>query len=521
MSDSAASEPTPRVASPWTRRDSVALLVVLAIALVLRLNYIDGFPSLDEIWHLGQSAGNGNPMSRFEPDRVYQSPPSWSLLESAAPWWSVWTHMDGMLNPPLYCMSLRVWREVFGSSDQVAHLYSVAWSVVAFFFLFDTARRAMNLPVAALVGLAFGVSRSQIYFAQELRSYQMVIAIASIAIWLMTRMEIEGATRRRAVALAWLPFPLLLTHYFALGGALAIGVWGLLRLGAQRNRFLVHVVLSGILYLIVWLPFALQQIDDIYTGDAFLAVEHLRPSTWFFSLLSAPIRPIIDRSHKANVFLILAGLLLVLPWLRVRSFKPMLPWAIFLAAGLLPLAAMDLVRSTQHLEFVRYFSITTPAIFLLFAGCLWTLSRPASYLAVCFVIFLGGWYTYLNANMTADCPDLVAEVFTLENRLRPGEALLSYPGSNHAGLNDMILMTANHRPGLLNRPVVSLRSPMTAELRSQLPQRAWLFTDGLREPLAELTHGATDLPDSFRGPIQFQYIHLQWPVPATTRDTPP
>ena len=64
-----------------------------------------------------------------------------------------------------------------------------------------------------------------------------------------------------------------MTHYFAAGGALAIAAWGVLRLRKERVRFLVHLVVAGVIYVACWVPFAVQQIDDLHTGDAFAAIE--------------------------------------------------------------------------------------------------------------------------------------------------------------------------------------------------------------------------------------------------------
>lgn len=496
------------------------LAVVLGVALLVRLTHIDSFPSLDEIWHLGLTAGNGSTMSQFRPDTVYVDPPGWSRLEDAKPFWHVWAGMDGVLHPPLYCLTLRIWRNVWGISDYAAHLYSVVWSLVSITLLFDAARRAMNLGVATLVGLAIACSQTQVYFAQEIRSYQMMIAIASFALWLMTRVELEGVTRRRAVTLAWLTLPLLLTHYFATGGALAIAVWGVLRLQTERRGFVVHLAVAGLVYLACWVPFAVQQIDDLHTGDAFAAVELPSGGGFVAKLLCAPIRPLIDRNDVVSPLFMLAGVLLIVPWLRFRRFAPLLPWGIFLCVGLLPIVALDLARGTKLIDFIRYFSIISPATFLLIAGCAWTFHRRLAYGLTSAAIFAGTYYALARVPTIADCPNLREQTALLQSRLLPGEALVIYPGEGPEALGEMILMTAAHTPGLLDRPVISLHAPMTPEARSQLPRRGWLFTYNLPRPLGEIVSGATDLPDSFRDVFQYVHLDLDPPEPPANQPAP-
>ena len=507
----------PAVSGRWQHIGWLAL--VFAVALLIRLTHIDAFPSLDEIWHLGITAGNGSTMSQFTPDTLYVNPPSWSRLEEAKPFWHIWFGgMDGVLHPPLYCLTLRFWRDVFGTSDFAAHLYSIVWSLIAIGFVFDTARRAMDLNVAVLVGLAIACSQTQVYFAQEIRGYQMMIAFAAFALWLMTRVELEGATRLRAVVLAWSTLPLVLTHYFSFGGTLAIAVWGLWRLTGYRVRFLVHLVIAGLLYIACWVPFALAQIDDLNTGDAFLFVEHPSRVEDMLRLLCAPLRPLVDINYKVTHFAPIAGLMLIIPWIRFRQFKPLLPWGIALCVGVLPLLMLDLVRSTIHLDFVRYFSVISPAVFLLIAGCGWTFHRRIAYASTSIAIVVGGWLMLSRVPVIADCPDLQPYAKTLQLRMRPGDALITYPGAGPDTLGEMFLMTALHTPGTLNRPVIVLHKPMTQDILAKMPARAWLFTNGLREPLDEIIPAAKDLPGSFRD--EFQYVYLDLSQAGSVKNHP-
>lgn len=504
----------------WTWLDTFLVLILFTIALGVRLTHIDAFPGLDELWHLGLTAGNGSPLSQFEPGTVYLDPPRWTLLESAAPAWAVWTGMDGVLHPPLYCLTLRIWRDVFGTSDFVAHLYSITWSLVAVGFLFDAARRSMDRVAALLVGLAMCFSHTQVYLAQEIRAYQMEIALATIIVWLLTRIETEGESRRKVVLLAWMTLPLLLTHYFTAGAVLAVGVWGVIRLRAHRVRLICHMAAAGVVYAAIWLPFALQQLDDLHTGDAFLVMENMSVWKLILAMLGAPLRPLADRNYRTEYLTVVAGVLYIIPWFGIRRLRPLLPWALFLCVSLLPLIVLDASRSTVHLDIARYLAVITPAVFLLIAGCAWAWSKWAAYAVTIGATFLGAHFLFAKAHIWTDGPDLLTQAQTIEARLAPGDALITYRGTGPDKLGEMLLVTILHRNPLRDVPIVSLSSPMTRQTQAALPARAWLFTFNLELPIDELIPGVRALPDSFRD--VFQFVHVERPdrSPATAPVTP-
>ena len=128
----------------WTALDIALLAGVLVLAFVLRVTHFDAELSLDELWHLGTTPGLGSPLGTVPSDVLLGGLASQTGLDNAAPFWKVWTGMDGVLHPPLYCLTLRLWREAFGQSDFSAHLYSTFWAMIAIGFLFATARLAMD-----------------------------------------------------------------------------------------------------------------------------------------------------------------------------------------------------------------------------------------------------------------------------------------------------------------------------------------------------------------------------------------
>ena len=203
LASSAAAPATTSGASPrWNWIDLGLLLAIVVGSVCLHVATFDSELSFDELWHLCTTQGVGSQINRVPTDVLLPGLASQTAIDPAAPFWNIWAGMDGVLHPPLYCLTLRLWREAFGGSDFVAHCYSTAWATIGLGFLFATARMAMDRWTALFICICMAISPVQLYFGQEVRSYAMMIAIGTIALWLMTRIELFGPTRRRAILLA-------------------------------------------------------------------------------------------------------------------------------------------------------------------------------------------------------------------------------------------------------------------------------------------------------------------------------
>jgi hypothetical protein len=337
----------------------------------------------------------------------------------------------------------------------------------------------MDRWAALLACLITAVSQTQMYFAQEVRSYQMLIAIATLTIWIMTRIECLGPTRRRAIALAAITFPLLLTHYFAAGAAIAVGLYGLLRLRGHRLAFLITCAAAGLMYVITWVPFALQQVNDLYTGDAFLYEQRFSMATELARLACAPWRILNDIDYQLDRMTLLAGILFLLPWFLLKRQPALLPWVLWLCFTLGAIVVLDAVRSTKHLIFPRYFAAISPAVVLLIVGLAWTIERKVAYVVGIGFTLLVAFGTRAEHRISVDSPTYAKAVDYVRQRIEPGEALLVFNGLADKVYNDMVALTFSHEPAFHSRPTVLMTQPLTSELLEALPPRAWMVMGGL------------------------------------------
>ncbi len=480
-----------RVRTRWDWRDYALLAFVLAIAGWVRLTHIDSGLSFDELWHLASTTGIGDAMSRYRHDIVYPDAVSLTNLAHKQGLWKIWTGMDGILHPPLFLVALRLWREVFGSSDFVAHSFSIVCSLVSIGFIFASARLAMNRAAASFAGLTCAFAMTQVYFAQEVRAYAMMIALASVALWLMTRIELLGATRRCAIALAALTLPLMLTHYFAIGGCLAIGIYGFAYAKPFRKPFVLSGLASATIYVAIWLPFAIQQLDDLGTGDAFLKADQ-GPMHVILLAAGVPFRLLVERDYQFEKTPLFSAVIFVLPWFLNRRLAALRPWAIWLCASVLPILALDLARTTVHTAFIRYLAVATPAVPLLFVGVVFaTGQRKLAYGFGAALAFVGAIYLYSGARVLLDADDLTEIRRIIEPRFRKGDAIVTCSGRLPAFYCDAMTLTITHSDTVFPAPLAVITRPMSKQLVEQLGTRSvWLISGELEVPVEELIPGA-------------------------------
>jgi hypothetical protein len=482
----------PGAVSParWRWPDIVLLLVVLAIACVVQSVYIQPNPSFDELWHLMLSTGRGTPVGFFTPDQLFEARERLTSLVGAPPAWRVWIGLDGMPHPPLYFVLLRLWRDVVGESDRAGNAFSIACSLVGVGFTYAAGRLAMNRWTAALAALALGCAQTQVYFAQEMRPYALATAIAAIALWLMTRIELLGPTRAAAIALAALTLPLMLTHYFTVGACMAIAAYGFARLRGRRTAFALTLAAAAVVFAIAWLPFALRQARDVGPAASYLHTEHVDVLREVALLACAPFRLIADREYFVERLGLLTGVLFVLPWFLTRRLHALWPWCAMLCGGIVPVFLVDVLASRTHLEVIRYSAVASPAVVLLFIGCAWAVRRRLAYLTGATVLAAGLIYLVSRNPIFGECPDFAGSIAIVEREAAPGDAILFYSGAAPDFYADMLALTATHSKTLLPRPMMVVRQPVAPDLLSKLPNRVWILSGRLEHPVGELIPGA-------------------------------
>ena len=84
----------------------------------------------------------------------------------------------------------------------------------------------------------------QIYYGQEVRGYSMLMLLGETACWAMILIEKRGPSTARVAALGACVLAMVLSHYFSLGGVVALFLYGLVRLRGPRAAKLSSRLLS-------------------------------------------------------------------------------------------------------------------------------------------------------------------------------------------------------------------------------------------------------------------------------------
>lgn len=171
-----------------------------------------------------------------------------SVTESLATWqdlYGKWLIVD--VHPPLYQAILKLWMEVFGSSEISTRLLSFFFAGSTILILSIEAlqeRRARRVFALALIGL----SPAFAFYAQETRSYSMALMLASLVTVLALRLRsfdqnTSNSDHPRGVAKVVVPgfylaaIALSLTHYFGWIFIFSLSLISLIERRVEKSRW--------------------------------------------------------------------------------------------------------------------------------------------------------------------------------------------------------------------------------------------------------------------------------------------
>jgi uncharacterized membrane protein len=481
---------------PW---HWAVLAGILVLATGLRVHHLTAEGLwMDELYMLQHSAGHCYADHSLPRDRVFPDLPRMTGLGGAGPVTRIWTSLTNDAHPPLYYVLLRLWRDAFGSSDAALRSLSVVVSLAGVVLLFEVGRLLVGPASALWACLLMALAQPQIWYAQEARSYALLIAMLLGAATALVRIERMGFGRLRAVALGGCLLGAMLTHYFAVAVCAALGVYAVLRLrGPVRTRVVGVMAASAVVYAMVWGPFLLSQLG----GDG-LRNTWIRDgapgflSRWAGRMLLAPFRLFTHPRGSDRIAAGVFGVLLALSLAAVRRRQwLLLPGLCALFAIALP-AVLDLFRGTLEMEFVRYFLAGGPFEYLLVAGLLADPQRrrrpglvahvlPAA-MVVCCMLSLPWVYAPHKLSWRPFGRSVAAAV-------RPGDAIVFYnPGIGdwYAGVE--LVAIEHYAPATRARAVLldGPASPATLSALADAPT-VWLASDSTGYQLTGVLPGYT------------------------------
>ncbi|MDA9856572.1 hypothetical protein N9D23_00505 [Rubripirellula sp.] len=406
------------------------------------------------------------------------------------------------MHPPLYSVSLRIWRELWGGSRRVATTYALFCSLMAIVFVFLALRTQANTGVAVATSLVLGLSVTQIHLSTEVRGYALLSMLTACSAWQVTRITTRGASLTRVWILGLMSLPMMLTHYFAVGICLAFCTWAWLSLvGRFRRNFFFAVFTAALIYAVIWFPFFIRDLEMSLKSSSLSFLQRTDPF-WSHVIPKAfdmPIRVFVypmNRIITVATGLVLAGFVLI----GMRRFPEVRLWGWIIVFGIGFLVFMDLVRETNHISFMRYGSIVSVAVpsafFLTLNGLRKRLILPTTVAILC-CFFTQIWNP--RDVGSAQMHQVATEFVPIIERYSAEYPIAAcVVGKSRTGdaRSDTIAQISS-RPGFLPRKsIVDLRREQDSGLQSVDSQgRFWLVTFG-HPPVFENGEFSPPLPES-------------------------
>jgi hypothetical protein len=360
---------------------------------------------VDEVYSMELSVGRGYEHLRLPINTaLIEHPPDLTTLAAADPWYTILANQEHDPHPPLFFVTLRLWRGLWIAvagvdSDVSARMLSV---IVSVWIVWLTYRLVLLLSVdgddrsarisATWAAAICALSSIQIMYAQEVRGYAMATAFAmagAVAIVRLTRDDVPFSWPRAMAGTALLGAAAL-THYFATGAVAATMAYVVftMKRGARRNR-LAGVMIAGLALMAgLWCTSLLTQARNVAenagtlwltTGASGVRDAALRLAALPLTLLAPPPNGF---ELAARLFGIVLAAMTVVALIRHRGRVPKLigfptMWIVG-TFGLL--TAIDLALSSQHLQISTYAIVAGPMVGCLVVGLAGEL-RQARWLA--------------------------------------------------------------------------------------------------------------------------------------------
>ena len=228
-----------RTSRPWSRGDTIFLLLVLLIGAALRIAPI------------GREALDGDESFTL---RVVSAPLSvaWEMIQR------------DLVHPPLFYLLVKAWTTIAGISALNLRLLSLVSGVGAVGLAFLLAWRfPLRTPYCALAALLVAISDTHVYFSQQARSYSFFAAL--VLLFALAVLRVDAANRSSTplrtshwAMLTGLALLLCYTHY--VGALYVVAAW-LCVIASPRDRaFKLKVTMCFGIAALLFLPWLIGEI---------------------------------------------------------------------------------------------------------------------------------------------------------------------------------------------------------------------------------------------------------------------
>lgn len=167
--------------------------------------------------------------------------------------------------PPLYFILLHLLRAVAGESEFALKFLSVLFAALIIPLLYVTGRHLASTPVGLIAAALGAASPTYLWYAQEMRMYTMLVALALLSTYAMLHAISESVGWRRAKVLWFLTYlgstgAMIYTHYSGFFLLVFQGVVIVIFIISSRRWRMIGLMIIGGLAALPLLPFVLRRL---------------------------------------------------------------------------------------------------------------------------------------------------------------------------------------------------------------------------------------------------------------------
>jgi mannosyltransferase len=365
-----------------------ALLVVAFAARTYHL--FDSSIWADDVWSIDVAAGHalevrldGQVPGESYSDPWGPAPASWFVkYMQPLPGNNLWRVASDTFaqesHPPLFYITLHFWMDVFGYSVSAGRAFSLLLGLASLPVLFLFAQRMAGETAAWIACFLYALAPLQTQLAIQVRGYTLITFLVLVTTWLTFEILENGPNPKRVRPLIWLGVTGLVTHYYFAIYAFLQGLALLTQRRLFRTAVRVGAIWTAILAALVLYmkcqPTAISQPWMNSPWDAPLLLLNaasamtdllvLSPNETLKVFLAA--QPALAIVIKFLMVVTVAALLLVAQ--RKLPQRHAIFLLIWMAAPVLLIYTMDLLRRSGTAMTARYFAGSAFAFYLLLAA---------------------------------------------------------------------------------------------------------------------------------------------------------
>lgn len=167
-------------------------------------------------------------------------------------------------NPPLYFIILHFWIKLFGISEIATRSLSVLFSSLCSAGIYLTGRKLISNNTGIIAALLFSFLLPITYYAQEVRSFSLVLLLAIIAIYSFSSYFFDEKKRKYLILLTASSALLVYTHFLTVTLLLSLFVFALVYTRKKLSSFLPYLVsqIIAALFFLPWLGYLYQNLPE-------------------------------------------------------------------------------------------------------------------------------------------------------------------------------------------------------------------------------------------------------------------